>query len=73
MAKLKLIAKQHVKINDLQLELDMLKEATKSDLYKSFMKKLNESLEIEKLREENTKLRKQVKELKELLKVDNER
>ena len=73
MGKLKLIAKQHVKINDLQLELDMLKEATKSDLYKSFMKKLNESLEIEKLREENIKLRKQVKELKELLKVDNER
>ena len=73
MGKLKLIAKQHVKINDLQLELDMLKEATKSDLYKSFMKKLNESLEIEKLREENTKLRKQVKELKELLKVDNEK
>ena len=56
------------RINTLELELEVLKNTVKSELYKEFIAKLNEPEEIIKLREENKKLREERKVLKRLLK-----
>lgn len=58
------------KINTLENENETLKEVIKSELYKEFMSKLGEPLQMERLKEENKKLRKKVKLLKEILRGD---
>ena len=65
--KIKTIIEQKRKINTLQLENETLKSAIKDELYKEFMKKLGEPLEISRLRKENKRLRKQKKELQEII------
>ncbi len=55
------------KVNALESENEVLKEVIKSELYKTFMEKLNEPLEANRLRNENKNLRKKIKSLKELL------
>lgn len=65
--KLPLIIRQQRRINTLELEKETLEMTIKEELYKAFMKKLNEPLEVERLRKENKKLRIKNKELKEEL------
>ena len=60
--------KMYIKINTLENENETLKNAIKEDLYKTFMNKLGEPLEINQLRKENQMLRKKVKIYKEMLK-----
>lgn len=65
-SKLELIKK----INTLTNEKETLKECIKDELYKTFMEKLNEPLEVERLKKENKRLRAKVKSLKEIIKED---
>lgn len=65
-SKLELIKK----INTLTNEKEILEECVKNELYKTFMEKLNEPLEIERLKKENKRLRAKVKPLKEIIKED---
>lgn len=58
------------RINTLENENETLKETIKNELYKSFMNKLNEPLELDRIKKENKRLRKKVKILKEILKGD---
>ena len=58
---------QNRKINTLENENETLKNTIKDELYKEFMKKLGEPLEIARLRKENKKLRKQKKELQKII------
>lgn len=60
--------KLYIKINTLENENDSLKCIIKDELYKTFMAKLNEPLEVERLRKDNKNLRKKIKLLKELVK-----
>lgn len=55
-------------INTLEMEIETLRETIKDELYKRFMDKLGEPLEMERIRNENKRLRRQIKTLKELLK-----
>lgn len=55
-------------INTLEMENETLRETIKDELYKSFMDKLGEPLEMERIKNENKRLRRQIKTLKELLK-----
>ena len=55
------------KYNTIQGELEVLKETVKDELYKKWMDKLGEPLEIERLRKENKDLRKKIKVLKEII------
>lgn len=64
---LPLVIRQQRRINTLELEKETLEMTIKEELYKAFMKKLNEPLEVERLRKENKKLRIKNKELKEEL------
>ena len=63
----KKIIAQNRKINTLENENETLKNTIKDELYKEFMKKLGEPLEITRLRKENKKLRKQKKELQKII------
>lgn len=65
-SKLELIKK----INTLTNEKQTLEECIKDELYKIFMEKLNEPLEVERLKKENKRLRLKVKSLKEIIKED---
>lgn len=56
------------KYNTIQGELEVLKETVKDELYKKWMDKLGEPLEMERLRKENKDLRKKIKVLKEIIK-----
>lgn len=67
-----IIAKQKRKINTLELKVEMLESAIKDELYKEFMEKLGEPIEIERLKNDNKRLRKKVKQLKELIKEEEE-
>lgn len=58
------------KVNTLELENITLKDTIKNELYKTFMDKLNEPQEINRLKKENSNLRKKNKVLKQLLKGD---
>lgn len=58
--------KMQRRINTLELENQELKNTIKEDLYKEFMNKLGEPMEITRLKRENRKLRKQIKVLKEI-------
>lgn len=65
-----IIAKQKRKINTLELKVEMLENSIKDELYKEFMEKLGEPIEIERLKNDNKRLRKKVKQLKELIKEE---
>lgn len=60
--------KLNLKINSLENEIETLKEATKDDLFNKFMSKLNDEAELNRLRNENKRLRAKVKSLKEIIK-----
>lgn len=60
--------KMRKRINALETENEMLKQSIKDELYKTFMAKLGEPLEMERLRTENKNYRKRIKLLKEELK-----
>lgn len=55
------------RINTLECENEVLKNAIKDELYKIFMKKLAEPEEIKKYKEDNIRLRKQIKVLKQII------
>ena len=58
----KKVIEQRKKINTLENENETLKNAIKDELYKEFMKRLGEPLEVSRLKRENKRLRKQKKE-----------
>ena len=62
------VVKLHKQLNTVTTERDMLKETIKDELYKSFMAKLEEPLVYERTKQENKRLRQQVKTLKEIIK-----
>lgn len=55
-------------INTLENKITTLENAIKDELYVIFMEKLSEPGEILRYKKENTRLRKQVKTLKEIIK-----
>lgn len=55
-------------INTLEMENEVLKQTIKDELYKEFMEKLGEPMEMKRLKTENRKLREKVKMLKEEIK-----
>ena len=57
-------------INTLECENEVLKNAIKDELYKIFMKKLAEPEEAKRYKEDNIKLRKQIKVLKQIIKEE---
>lgn len=64
---IKKVIEQRKKINTLENENQTLKNAIKDELYKEFMKRLGEPLEVSRLKRENKRLRKQKKELQEII------
>ena len=62
------ISKYKRRINTLELEKKELEEIIKEGLFKEFIKKINEPIELERLRKENKRLRKKIKDLKEEMK-----
>lgn len=62
--KVKLIQR----INTLELDNSVLENVIKDELYKTFMDKLKEPQELNRLKKENSNLRKKNKLLKQLLK-----
>lgn len=63
----KKVIEQRKKINTLENENQTLRNAIKDELYKEFMKRLGEPLEVSRLKRENKRLRKQKKELQEII------
>ena len=55
------------RINTLESENEVLKNAIKDELYKIFMKKLAEPEEAKRYKEDNIRLRKQIKVLKQII------
>ena len=62
------IAKLNRRINTLENENETLKETIKDDLYTKFMNKLNNEVDLDRLKKENKKLRAKVKSLKDIIK-----
>ena len=62
--------KMRKRINTLEIENEMLKNTIKDELYKIFMKKLAEPEETKKYKEDNIRLRKQIKVLKQIIKEE---
>ena len=60
--------KMRKRINTLENENEMLKNIIKDELYKSFMNKLNDSEADKRYKEDNLRLRKQIKVLKQIIK-----
>lgn len=58
------------KVNTLQGQVDVLEDTIKDELYKEFMAKLGEPMEMKRLRDENKKLRLKNKALKDVIKED---
>ena len=67
MSLIKKVIKKRKKINTLENENETLKNTIKDELYKEFMKRLGEPLEVSRLKRENKRLRKQKKELQEII------
>lgn len=67
MSLIKKVIEQRKKINTLENENETLRNTIKDELYKEFMKRLGEPLEVSRLRRENKRLRKQKKELQEII------
>jgi hypothetical protein len=63
---------QKRKINKLEREIESLQETIKNDLYVSFMERLNENYEVERLRKENRNLRLKVRELKRQISIQTQ-
>lgn len=66
--KIPIWIKQHRQINTLENKVEALENTIKEELYKEFMKKLGEPMEVERLRKENKMLRQKIKVLKEMIK-----
>ena len=64
--------KMRKRINTLENENEMLKNTIKDELYKSFMNKLNDSEADKRYKEDNVRLRKQIKVLKQIIKEGKE-
>lgn len=62
------IVKANQRIKTLENEVETLNNSIKDELYKEFLKKLDESTENERLKKENKILRKKTKILKEIIK-----
>ena len=62
--------KMRKRINSLETENEMLKNTIKDELYKIFMKKLAEPEEAKRYKEDNIRLRKQIKVLKQIIKEE---
>lgn len=60
--------KMRKRINTLETENETLKNTIKDELYKIFMKKLSEPEEVKRYKEDNVRLRKQIKVLKQIIK-----
>ena len=69
--KIPIWIKQHRRINTLENKVEALENSIKEELYKEFMKKLGEPFEMERIKNENKRLRRQIKTLKELLKEED--
>lgn len=67
MSLIKKVIEQRKKINTLENENETLRNTIKDELYKEFMKRLGEPLEVSRLKRENKRLRKQKKELQEII------
>ena len=63
--------KMRKRINSLETENEMLKNTIKDELYKIFMKKLAEPEETKRYKEDNIRLRKQIKVLKQIIKEEH--
>lgn len=61
------------KIYTLELKNETLEETLKDELFKEFMNKLGEPIEINRLKEENKRLRKRIKFYKEKLKDESKK
>lgn len=66
--KIPIWIKQHRQINTLENKVEALENSIKEELYKEFMKKLGEPMEVERLRKENKMLLQKIKVLKEMIK-----
>lgn len=64
------ITKKNRKINTLENKVEELESIIKDELYKIFMEKLSEPAKMERLIQENKRLRKKNKLLKEIIKGD---
>ena len=64
---IKKVIEQRKKINTLENENETLRNTIKDEQYKEFMKRLGEPLEVSRLKRENKRLRKQKKELQEII------
>ena len=64
--------KMRKRINTLECENEVLKNAIKDELYKIFMKKLAEPEESKRYKEDNIRLRKQIKVLKQIIKEERD-
>lgn len=62
--------KMRKRINALECENEVLKNTIKDELYKIFMKKLAEPEETKRYKEDNIRLRKQIKVLKQIIKEE---
>lgn len=60
--------KMRKRINSLETENETLRNTIKDELYKEFMKKLSEPEENRRYKEDNIRLRKQIKLLKQIIK-----
>ena len=65
-------SKMRKRINTLEGENEVLKNAIKDELYKIFMKKLAEPEEAKRYKEDNIRLRKQIKVLKQIIKEERD-
>ena len=65
------VIKLNKKINTLENQVETLENSIKDELYKEFMKKLGETVENDRLKKENKKLRAKIKDLKEIIKGDD--
>lgn len=64
------VVKMQKRINTLENEVETLQNIIKDELYNAFMSKLNESVEVDRLKKENKKLKLKVKSLKDIIKED---
>ena len=62
--KVILTIKLYWNYNKVRIENENLKEAMKTGLYKKFMEKLNEPVELARYKKENKELREKLKELR---------
>ena len=62
------IAKLNRRINTIENENETLKKTIKNDLYTKFMNKLDNEVDLDRLKKENKKLRAKFKSLKDIIK-----